>query len=115
MIKPLSINGAFQGRRFKTPAYKQYEKDVILLLPAVKIPEGQLRLTATVGFSSKASDIDNVLKPFIDILQKKYKFDDKNIYSITINKQIVKKGCEFIKWNIEKILQTEGEIMADFT
>jgi len=25
-IKPLSVNACFQGRRFKTPAYKQYDK-----------------------------------------------------------------------------------------
>jgi hypothetical protein len=31
-IKPMSVNIAFQGRRFKTPLYKKYEKDLMLLL-----------------------------------------------------------------------------------
>ena len=33
-LKPLSINAAFCGRRFKTPAYRQYDKALdIHLLP----------------------------------------------------------------------------------
>jgi len=32
-IKPLSVNEAWRGRRFKTPEYRKYERD-ILTLPA---------------------------------------------------------------------------------
>jgi hypothetical protein len=43
-IKPLSVNKAWQGKRFKTNEYKQYEKEVSLLLPShLKIPEGRLK------------------------------------------------------------------------
>jgi hypothetical protein len=66
-IKPLSVNQAWQGKRFKTNLYKQYEHDVLLLLPKIKIVQPPYRLNIVVGFSNKASDIDNVLKPFLDI------------------------------------------------
>ena len=36
-IKPLSINKCFQGRRFKTNDYKNYEKELLLKLP--KLPK----------------------------------------------------------------------------
>ena len=40
MIKPLSVNEAWQGKRFKTNSYKSYEKDVMRLLPAnLEIPK----------------------------------------------------------------------------
>ena len=31
-IKPLSANAAFKGRKFKTAAYKNYEKALMMLL-----------------------------------------------------------------------------------
>ena len=39
-IKPLSVNDAWQGRRFKTDNYKKYERDLMLILPSsVVVPE----------------------------------------------------------------------------
>jgi len=102
-IKPMTVNQVWQGRRFKTPAYKKYELYVFMLLPDLDIPEGNLRLTMMVGFSNAQSDIDNVAKPFIDILQKRYKFNDKRIYQLIMNKEIVKKGSEYIDFELEAI------------
>ena len=95
-IKPLSVNEVWKGRRFKTDKYKIYETAVMLLLPKIKIVEPPYRLNLIVGFSNKASDIDNILKPFLDILQKKYGINDKHIEILHIEKQIVKKNNEFI-------------------
>ena len=95
-IKPLSVNEVWKGRRFKTDKYKIYETAVMLLLPKIKIVEPPYRLNLIVGFSNKASDIDNILKPFLDILQKKYGINDKHIEVLHIEKQIVKKNNEFI-------------------
>jgi Holliday junction resolvase RusA-like endonuclease len=100
-IKPLSVNCAFQGRRFKTPAYKQYERDVTALLRPCTVPEGNIHLTIEAGFSRTQSDIDNIAKPFIDILQKKYGFNDSRIYKLTLIKQIVKKGSEYLDFEFE--------------
>ena len=67
------------------------------------VPEGKLKLELTFGFSSKASDIDNPVKPFQDILQKKYDFDDKMIYTLIVHKEIVPKGEEFISFTLTGI------------
>tara|TARA_R110001632_G_scaffold218206_1_gene347297 strand:+ start:17 stop:346 length:330 start_codon:yes stop_codon:yes gene_type:complete len=99
-IKPLSVNEAWQGRRFKTPKYNKYIKDMLLILPPLKVPADKLELEITFGLSNRAADIDNPLKCFIDCLQKKYGFDDKMIYRLIVNKDIVKRGKEYIDFNI---------------
>lgn len=100
-IKPLSINEAFQGRRFKTPKYKKYERDVLLLLPNLDIPKEPLKITFTFGFSNKQSDIDNPVKTIMDIMQKKWGFNDSQVYELNLKKVIVHKGKEYIDFNIE--------------
>ena len=76
-IKPLSVNQCWAGKRFKTPKYKAYEKELLLILPKnYKVPLGMLEISFTWGFSSKLSDYDNPIKAFQDILQKKYNFND---------------------------------------
>ena len=103
--KPLSVNQAWQGKRFKTPAYKEYEKAMLLQMPPKNIELNQmLRVEFFFGFSNKASDIDNCLKPIIDIAQKKYGFNDKMIFELNVRKCIVKKGDEFIKMVIYQML-----------
>ena len=99
-IKPLSVNQAWQGKRFKTNEYKKYERDCLLLLPQIEVPGGNLKVEIVVGFSNSGSDIDNILKPFFDILQKKYKFNDSKIYELNVKKEIVKKGYEYISFQI---------------
>ena len=44
-IKPLSINCAFQGRRFKTPKYKAYEAEVLLKLKPMQIGKEKIIIT----------------------------------------------------------------------
>jgi Holliday junction resolvase RusA-like endonuclease len=109
-IKPLSVNEAWQGRRFKTKAYDKYISDMLMLLPPLRVSSegdkplnGKIELEITFGLSSCAADIDNPLKCFIDCLQKKYDFDDKMIYRLIVNKEIVKKGKEFIEFNIKNL------------
>jgi len=100
-IKHLSVNEAWKGRRFKTTAYHQYDMYLSYLLPFILLPEGKLKLSVVFGVSSAGSDIDNPLKPFLDILSKKYKFNDNRIYELNIKKEVVKKREEFIKFKIE--------------
>lgn len=101
-IKPLSINEAFQGRRFKTEKYARYEKAVLLMLPKMQMPDPPFKLSLTFGFSNIAADLDNPAKLFIDCMQKKYGFNDKHIFELNIRKEVVKKGAEFIIFQIEK-------------
>lgn len=103
--KPLSVNLAWQGKRFKTPRYKEYEKAVTLRMPAGKIdPTQMLRIEFFFGFSNKASDLDNPVKLLLDIAQKKYCFNDSNVFELNVRKCIVKKGEEFIHMGIYKML-----------
>lgn len=109
-IKALSVNKVWQGRRFKTPEYKNYEKILMLALPRIRqqIPDKtRLKLTLCIGVSSKNQDLDNVCKPFLDILQKKYQFNDRYIYEISMTKEDVKKGSEYIEFCITPICATE--------
>ena len=102
-IKPLSVNACWQGKRFKTERYKAFELETLLLLPKkYKVPLGMLEIRLRWGFSSKLSDFDNPIKPFTDILQKKYDFNDRRIFRAIIEKVIVKKGEEFIEFEILK-------------
>jgi Holliday junction resolvase RusA-like endonuclease len=104
-VKPLSVNQAWQGRRFKTPKYKQYEALVLSMLPELTIKKDmKYQLDLTVGYSNKLSDIDNFLKPFLDILQKKYNFNDHQIYKMIITKSITTKNNEFIIFNFTPLL-----------
>jgi len=101
-IKPLSVNQAWQGKRFKTPKYKNYEREMLLILPKIQIGIPPYKLKIEFGFSSKLSDIDNPVKMFLDCLVKKYGFDDRDIYQINVEKYIVPKGNEYIKFELNE-------------
>jgi len=102
-IKPLSINCAFKGRRFKTDEYKAYERAVLFMLPKMSLPEPPYKITLDFGLSNVLSDFDNPVKLFVDILQKKYLFNDKLIMEANIKKIKVEKGKEFVNFNIESL------------
>jgi Holliday junction resolvase RusA-like endonuclease len=99
-IKPLSVNKAWKGRRYKSDAYKAYEKELMLKLPRLKVPDGKLRIDITFHFKNSLSDIDNPLKQFLDILQKKYGFNDRDIYELNVKKEL---GCNGIEFNIYRL------------
>lgn len=101
-IKPLSVNQAWQGRRYKTPEYKKYEKDILFLLPKYYVIPDKIELNFIFGFSNPSSDIDNPIKLLQDIMQKKYKFNDANVFRLVVEKQKVKKGKEFIEFSIKE-------------
>ncbi len=105
-VKALSINEAFKGRRFKTDAYNKYQRDVLLMLPKIKLNGAPYELFLDFGLSNRLNDIDNGVKNFLDCLVKKYKnqgFDDRQIYLLTVKKTIVKKGKEYISFKLKSI------------
>ena len=100
-IKPMSVNEAWQGSRFKTPKYKAYARDLSLILPpSVAIPAGPLQVEYEFGVSNMQADYDNPIKPFQDVLQTKYGFNDSRIMRAVIEKVKVPKGKEYIKFLI---------------
>jgi len=102
-IKPLSVNQCWQGKRFKTPKYKAYESELLLRLKPIKLPPPPYDIYFKFGFSSKLSDWDNPIKPFQDILQKRYDFNDRDVFKATVEKELVKKGNEFIEFSIKSL------------
>lgn len=110
-IKPLSVNECWQGKRFKTPAYKQYEEMLVgspkynyangLLPRSIFIPEGKLELHFIFGVSNSNSDYDNLMKPLQDCLCKKYNINDNRIYRGSQEKIIVPKGKEYISFDFK--------------
>lgn len=101
-IKPLSVNCAWKGRRYKTKKYREYENSLLFLMPRFKVPKGKLKVSFVFGMSS-SSDIDNPLKLILDIMQVKYNFDDKDIYILNVEKIVVNAGKEYFEFNIENL------------
>jgi Holliday junction resolvase RusA-like endonuclease len=103
-VKPFSVNEAWKGKRYRSDNYKAFQREMMHLLPPLKITfKNSLKVNLVFGFSSKAADIDNPIKPLLDILQKKYGFNDNQIYQMNVEKQITKKGEEFIELSIQEI------------
>lgn len=103
-IKPLSVNECWQGKRFKTKTYTAYEKEMLLRLAPCDFEKSKdpLEISITVGLSNSQADVDNVVKPFLDILQKKYNFNDRYVFRMILEKVLVVKGAEFIEFYIKK-------------
>ncbi len=99
-IKPLSVNECWRGRRFKTQDYSVYENAVLFMLPKGKLPDPPYQVNFVFALSNVMNDIDNSVKPFTDILQKKYGFNDRHIMRMEIEKTIVKKGDEYVSFEI---------------
>jgi Holliday junction resolvase RusA-like endonuclease len=101
-IKPLSVNECFQGRRFKTVKYKKYERDMLLMLPKKAFKFDKFSIFVEFGFSTVLADLDNPVKGFFDILQKKYNINDRDVYYFSVTKKVVPKGAEYIKFKISQ-------------
>jgi Holliday junction resolvase RusA-like endonuclease len=105
-IKPLSVNEAWQGKRFKSKKYQTYEAELLYTLPKTEVnwDKQPIELSLIVGLSNMQSDIDNIVKPFVDVLQKKYNFNDKYIFRLIVEKKLVEKGAEFIEFYIKTLI-----------
>lgn len=89
-FKPLSVNKAWQGKRFKTPEYKSYE-NVLLTLIKIQKP---IKVSGLVEVYYKfyikefsRSDVGNFEKPLTDIIVKAGLIDDdRYIVKTTLEK-----------------------------
>ncbi len=103
-IKPLSVNKAYRGRRFATKDLHDYKTALNFLLPKLTLPKtGKLSVKYIFGLSSKGSDGDNLIKCFQDCLADKYGFNDNRIYKWSVEKKDVKKGEEYIEFELSTI------------
>jgi len=102
-IKPMSINEAWFGKKIRTKAHRDYEERVLNILPDLIIGKPPYRVSLTFGFARTNSDIDNPTKIILDLLTKKYKYDDRLIYELRIKKEVVGTGNEYFTFQIESI------------
>ena len=111
-VKPVSANAMFAGAQYyKRKPYVQYQKLIWDHLDKCKayweFGVDPVSVLVNVGLSSKAADLDNVIKPLLDTLQSYFEeFDDKAVYEIYLKKSIVKRGKEFLDVTIKDFLPT---------
>ena len=104
--KPLSINEAYQGRRFRTPKYDLFKRDMNFLLPSdYKVPPPPYAIYFEFGLSSMSGDWDNCIKTIQDCISDKYGFNDKLIKRGIVDVVNVSKGHEYISFKIETLLK----------
>jgi Holliday junction resolvase RusA-like endonuclease len=95
-LRALSVNEAFQGRRFKTKKHKQFEKDVSILLPKnIQTKKGYVNIHYRFYLQNwKKTDVDNLLKPLTDVLVRNGVIeDDRKIIKIIAEKIPYKTDC----------------------
>lgn len=105
-VKPLSVNDAWKGKRYKSDEYIAYQTKLLYILPRlVIIPDPPFEIHFKFGFSSSSSDWDNPVKPLQDILSKKYGFNDKLIKRAVVETESVKKGNEYFEFEIKTLVK----------
>ena len=105
-LKPMSVNIAWCGRRFKSKAYKQYEKDFFKVIGRVPKIGGDIEVTIEWYIKNdKMTDIDNPTKPLLDLLSKAGLWeDDRKIRALHLYKYgVVNKNDERIVVVVEEI------------
>lgn len=91
-IKPLSVNAAWQGRRFKSKAYKEFEEEALWILSSITIEKVSGLVEMDYEFHLKPTqfshcDIGNFEKPLTDIIVKAGLIDDdRYIMRTTLSK-----------------------------
>jgi len=105
--KPISLNECWQlkgWRKFKSKKYKLFQDDIALQLRETDWPyksrDLELEAIYRFGFSNRAADLDNAVKPIQDTLSDLYSWNDSKMYGFKASKIIVPKGKEFINVSI---------------
>ena len=103
--KPLTVNRAWRERRFKTPEYKIYEREVFYLLKncGIKKVDGWVEVKYIFYLKHyRISDLGNFEKPLSDILVKAGLIDDDRfIKRMTLEK--FKSDKDYIRIIIKKV------------
>lgn len=107
-LPALSVNKMYTGVKRRSVYYKSFRGKVFKLLSqldnyrcCVRL-DGNLNFKMEIGFSNRASDLSNAVKAIEDILAEYYKFNDKQVVHIELDKYLVNKGDEYMKIYINK-------------
>lgn len=103
-LKPLSVNEAFQGKRFKTKKCKDFESNFFLFAPKMKKISGAVSIEYRFHLKNhKMTDVDNLVKILQDAIVKcGYIDDDRMIYKSTSEK--IPSKDDMIFFRIQKYL-----------
>jgi len=83
----------------KSREYHNYSKQLPLLLPPMhQLPPDELVLIIRFYFATKASDIDNPIKPMQDLICDYYGVNDNKTYMLLVEKHTGHKGNERIEF-----------------
>ena len=67
----------------------------------------RLKMTIHVGFSNRASDLDNIIKPTLDIMQTWFGFDDKIVIHIEAHKHVTSRGRDYIYVKFKEVFEED--------
>ena len=108
-MKPLSTNKMYSGVKRRSVYYKRFSREVFQYLNENYDPrglslKGNLRFTLEIGVSSPLFDASNSIKAIEDIIVKwSGSFDDRQVYSLHVEKYLVNKGEEYMKLSFTKL------------
>ena len=89
-VKPLTVNRAWQGKRFRTSMYDAYTTECLLKLPDIVLPEPPYEVHYVFGLSTSLADWDNPI-------------NDKDIFRAVVEKVKTHKGEEFVYFDIKNL------------
>ena len=96
----------YRNKAIKQIKYIQYQNELRAQLLGVAWPfedSDLLEFEIIAGVSNKMADLDNVVKPLLDTYQGIFEeFNDNKVYHITLDKQIVAKGNEYLFVKVER-------------
>jgi len=115
-VKPMSVNQSYLGRKRKSSAYHAYEKYIMTQIDAQPLPsKGLLQIDFVFGVSTRSADLDNPIKPILDLLQKIHQFNDNRVYKLTAEKHIVAKGEEYLYYRIHSYVGEVNKKLEEVT
>lgn len=105
-FKAFSTNDLYAGRKVRSYKYKTFRKTVLDFLNKnyeQKVDlKGNLVLSLEIGYSSPLSDASNGIKGIEDVVAEYFKFNDKQVVTLKVDKYLVDKGAEYMKLSVVK-------------
>lgn len=95
-----------RNKTYKTADYERYQNEIRDELMGIEWPFGSdpVRVTFIAGMTTRAADLDNIMKPLLDTYQVIFDgFNDNKVYELHGHKEIAGKGNEYLEVTIERI------------
>ena len=94
-----------RNKTYKTADYTAYQNEIRDELMGIEWPFGSdpVQVSFVAGMTTRAADLDNVMKPLLDTYQVIFDdFNDNKVYKLTGIKEIAGKGNEFLEVTVER-------------